>query len=833
MARPQNLSNLPYPEGQHNLSQHGDLPSTTVNEPNPHEELTAWLERVRAETLEKEPPAPTWTTRAIEFGGRLPPSARKAFFTTKKYAGKVRRAPATLAKRRRVRLTQQRIAAELPEVSRAELERRRKIVTQYVAAQTPESGPASAEPQPAPDRQADQHAPPHPPTPGGNAPGAGPGLRSVANPAVDISTADTADSTGETPTQPVVSVIIPVHNAIDDTLQCLRSLAENRPAVRTEIIVANDLSDPDSFAPVREVEGVTVLDNSTNLGFLHTCNRAAESAAGEYLFFLNSDTEVAPGAIDALVATFSEWANVGIAGSQLRYGDGTLQEAGGIVWNDATAWNYGKGGDANDPRYSYAREVDYVSGAALMVSRAVWDHLGGFDTAFAPAYYEDTDLCMAARQNGYRVIMQPASIIIHHEGRSYGTDTSQEGKHHQVVNHETFLRKWRTELQAHRNNAEEPEREKERSVRSRVLVIDARMLTPDKDSGSLRMRNMCRAVRDLGAKCTFLPHNQLADEPYASELRSQGIEVIGRPYIRSVEGFLAARGAEFDVVLMSRLEVASEHLTTVRQHCPKATVVYDTVDLHFLRQAREAELTGAVSGEFDPEATREAELAMVSRSDATLVCSTVEKDLLGELAPQARIDVLGNVHEPTALTAPAHERSGMLFVGGFEHPPNVDAVQWFVADILPLVTAAQPTAQLHIVGSRMIPEIEALASNNVVIHGFVPDLDPLYLASRVSVAPLRFGAGVKGKITGAMAHGLPSVGTTVAVEGAPFVAGEDLLVGDTPAAFAEAVVELLTDDALWERLHSNGMDAVGRHFGMEAAAGVLAALIDTPAPLNQ
>lgn len=633
-----------------------------------------------------------------------------------------------------------------------------------------------------------------------------------------------------TSAEPEISIVIPVYGAIDDLLACLESIAAFPPRASFEVIVANDATDEAEFAPVRSVGGLVIVDNPQNEGFLATCNRAAAVSRGALLWLLNSDTELTPDAADSLVQTFLDFPDVGAAGSKLVYGDGTLQEAGGIVWRDASAWNYGRGGDARHSEYDYARVADYVSAASLMVRRDVWDELGGFDTAYTPAYYEDTDLCMRIATSNRRVMYQSGSVVVHHEGKSYGTDVSQEGKHHQVVNRETFLGKWERELDARRANGDHPELERERGVQRRVLVIDARMLTPDQDSGSLRMMNLLVALTHAGCRCTFFPHNMAIDEPYAERLRVQGIEVIGAPGHRTVDAFLRARGGEFDAVLMSRLEVAVEHLTSVRRWCPQATVVYDTVDLHFLRLVRAARLADDKRLERAAETTRNDELATVARCDVTLVCSTIEQALIRELAPNARVEVVGNVHMPESdgendRPGP-RARTGMLFVGGFEHPPNVDAVCWFVADILPLIATQEPDVVFHIVGSRMIPQVEALAGPNVVVHGFVADLEPLYRSCRVSVAPLRFGAGVKGKVTQALAVGLPTVGTSVAIEGAPFVPDEHVLVADSADSFADQVLRLLCDDELWQRVSDSALATVQRHFGPDAAVATMADILE-------
>ncbi|NNE73157.1 MAG: glycosyltransferase [Acidimicrobiales bacterium] len=696
---------------------------------------------------------------------------------------KVKRIPAGVQRRVRTARMRRAIDAELPEVSAAELDRRRKIVEQFVA-ETTVTGP---------------HA----------------GGSGLVLPVAD---------------EPLVSVIIPVHNAIDETMACLRSIAKHAGSAPIEVIVANDESDEAEFAEVRDVSGLTVVDNATNLGFLRTCNEAAKSAQGRYLWLLNSDTEITEGALDAMVATFEQYPDAGAVGSMLVFPDGSVQEGGGIVWSDASAWNYGRGLEADHPDIGYPRIVDYCSAASLMVRRDLWEELGGFDTAFSPAYYEDTDLCMQLAERGHPVVYQPAAQVVHHEGASYGTDVTQEGKHHQVLNQETFYRKWSEQLRTRRPNAAEPLLERERTVTKRALIIDARMLTPDQDSGSLRMLNTLRALQRNGYKCTFVPQNMMLQRPYDEPLRVLGVEVTARPYVDTMESFLRARGPEFDIVLLSRLEVVEEQMSRVQRLCPRAKIIYDTVDLHFLRQVREEHITGAVSGGFDHVDTRDRELAAVQAADLTLVCSTAEVPLLEALVPDAAIEVLGNIHDvPDAEVVPVG-RDGLLFVGGFEHPPNIDAVRWLVADIMPLIIAERSGATVHVVGSKMPPDLLDLASPNVQVHGYVEDLDPLYDAARVCVAPLRFGAGVKGKITQALAHGVPTVATSIAVEGSGFVDGEHLLVADDPATFADACVRLMADDAAWADVSAAGQAALVERFGFEQAVRRVADIIAIVSP---
>ena len=277
------------------------------------------------------------------------------------------------------------------------------------------------------------------------------------------------------------------------------------------------------------------------------------------------------------------------------------------------------------------------------------------------------------------------------------------------------------------------------------------------------------------------------------------------PYVRSIPEFLGVRGNDFDIVLLSRHYVAAKHIDAARVFAPNALVVFDTVDLHFLREERLAELEGSASGISAARARRDEELALIAKADVTLVVSEVERALLQQLAPASRVMVLSNIHEPVPGGKPFAEREGLVFIGGFQHPPNTDAVLWYAQEILPRVREQLPGVPTYIVGSKVPAPLKALAAKDFIITGYVPDVAPYFSGCRVSIAPLRYGAGVKGKVNLAMSWGLPVVATTPSIEGMHLTEGEDVLIADDPAAFADAIVRLYRDEALWTRLAAGGL----------------------------
>lgn len=627
-----------------------------------------------------------------------------------------------------------------------------------------------------------------------------------------------------------VTVVIPCYENIDYTLRCVWSIVNAADATPVDILVVDDRS-PDGSghtlsALFDSVPTIHVKINDENLGFLRSCNAAVADCGTEFVFLLNNDTVVLDGYMDELVGTMERDPSIGLAGSKLLYPNGLLQEAGGIVWEGGAAANYGRLDDPSAPEFSFTRDVDYISGAAILIRRELWDAVGAFSDEFAPAYYEDTDLAMKVRRAGKRVVLQPLSRVVHFEGISSGTDLSSGIKQYQAINAEKFARSWEPELAAMGKAGDLSWDCVDRAVKGRILVIDAELPRPDKDSGSVTCFHMLRLLVEEGYRVTFLPSNLAYEGRYAIPLQRLGVQVIHAPYVFDPQSYISEHGGAYDLFIVSRAPVGRTFLSHIRSRFPGKKVVFDTVDIHHLRMLRQAELTGDQDLLESAFTMKRDELAMLTAADASLLVSSFEVDYLEEEIGPFPHMVLPLIYEPYQRVMGYAERKDIAFVGNFRHPPNMDSVKYLVEDVWPLVRKSGIDATLKLVGSYPPPELSDYAANDISVVGFVEDLEGFLETVRLTVAPLRFGAGVKGKVGNSLRMGVPVVGTPIATEGMGLVDGEHVLTARNTAELAAEIVRAYTDAELWERLSRNGQDYVLSSFGIEAAREKLVRLVN-------
>lgn len=631
---------------------------------------------------------------------------------------------------------------------------------------------------------------------------------------------------------PMVSIVIPVYNEFDYTYSCLKSILKNSGEIAYEILIADDCSTDVTREIEKIAKNVRLITTQRNVRFLLNCNHAAQYARGKYILFLNNDTQVQANWLEPLVSLIERDEKIGMVGSKLVYPDGYLQEAGGIVWQDASAWNYGNRKSPEDPEYNYVKEVDYISGAAIMIRKTLWKEIGGFDERFVPAYYEDTDLAFEVRKRGFKVIYQPLSVVVHFEGVSNGTDVESGLKQYQQINYQKFYEKWKGILQKeHEPNGVNVFTAKDRSNhKNHILVVDHYVPHHDQDAGGKCTYMYLKLFVKMGLQVTFIGDNFYKHEPYTTELNQMGIEVLyGNFYYNNWQNWLKENSHYFDYIYLQRPHISVKYIDLVRQYS-EAKIFYFAHDLHHIREYREYEMTKDPEKLESSKHWKEIEYDLFGKADVGHVVGSYEEGVMQEAFPDKPIRniplyiydrILKDINKDFS------ERCDLLYVGGFGHPPNVDAVLWFAKEVYPTVLKRYPEMKWHIVGGKVPKEIVELASDNIIIEGFVSDeaLEKLYRECRISVVPLRFGAGVKGKVVEASYYQIPLITTSIGAEGLPL---EDrfMLVEDDGNKMAELICNLYQDYDRLKLMSDNGKRFIENNFMLSEAERVIRLDVD-------
>lgn len=622
------------------------------------------------------------------------------------------------------------------------------------------------------------------------------------------------------PTQsnPKISIIIPFHSLPELTVRCLYGISRCQSGHAVEVIAVDDGSDEFTRAAVARVAGIKIVRHASAKGFVAACNAGATEARGEFLVFVNNDTFALPGWLDELVATFVRHPDAGVVGAVLIYPDGRLQEAGAIVWNNAAAFNIGRGQDPDDPDFCFAREVDYCSGAGLMIRRELFEKLGGFDQRYDPAYYEDADLCFRAREAGYRVYVQTLARLIHVEGGTAGTDINHGIKRFQAINRLKFEERWAERLCCAPAPLPFGISRFVLPGQRRIIVIDHALPAIDEDAGSVVLMEIIKLFQQLNYIVVFgAQHTPVRRERKVMALERLGVEVIRAPYYRSVVEFISVHKGQFDLILMVRHAIAEQVLVQLDRLAVRVPTILLNPDLHYLRTGREAALYNDAALAKRAANDKISELAVMRRTDVTITHSEEELRLLHDELPEKHIALLPWIIRPACSVPGFDARRDLLFLAGFAHRPNADAIIHFIRVHWPALRERLPGVGLRVVGSQQGDDIKGLAGNGVQVVGHVENLQAELDRARIAIAPLRWGAGVKGKVATAMAAGVPNVITPIAAEGMGLNNGETCLIAELGSDFIAAIERVYHSPEFWRSLSANGLRFAASHWSPEQA----------------
>ena len=610
---------------------------------------------------------------------------------------------------------------------------------------------------------------------------------------------------------PAVSIVLILYNQAELTYHCLRSLqALTLPA---EVVILDNGSSDRTGELLDRLDGAKVVRSPENLHFLRGVNRAAKAARGEALLLLNNDTWVEPGSVEAAWARLRSEPDVGAVGGKIVLPNGTLQEAGSIVWRDGSCLGYGRGRNPDDPEFSFRRDVDYCSGAFLMVRRGLFEALGGLDEAFAPAYYEETDLCMRLRASGARVVYEPQVRLTHFE---FGSAGSEAATALQERNRGLFVQRHAEALAAsHHPPGTRPifARMRERK-RGRILIVDDRLPDRSWGSGLGRAADLLRAVETAGWFVTYYPiRGPLV--PKAGPADDGEVEVLEGRGAEGLPATLAERADYYDAVLVSRphnMEVFRQALGVVPAFARTGGLIYDAEAIFSRRAAIRRAVFGWPPNPALDASELEAELALIQGAEAIVSVSEAEAATF-RTAAKGEVRVLGHAIAAQPAEAGFEARGDLLFVGALyeEGSPNTDSLVWFVRQVMPRLDAlVGEDWALTIAGRCSASSVLALAGPRVRLAGRVDDLGPLYASARALIAPTRFAAGIPMKVHEAAGAGLPAVATELIAGQLGWRHGQEIMASSTPEGFAEGCRALLTEAGTWARVRDGAVAAVRR-----------------------
>jgi len=584
--------------------------------------------------------------------------------------------------------------------------------------------------------------------------------------------------------------------------RCLAALARLPDPVSREILVLLNDADVDMRAMLdARATDVRVLESPVNLGFAGGCNRGAAAATGRYLAFLNDDTEVEAGWLESLVEIADPDPRVGAVGSCILSLEGSVQEAGSIIWQDGSTLGVGRGEPPESPALAFVHQVDYCSACSLLVRREAWNAVGGFCEDYFPAYYEDVDFCLSIRALGYRVLYAPCSRVRHCEGGS--SDPGFRVFLHRYQRRR-FRHRWGHVLPAF----EPPNPESAAAVRRaafrargcprRLLVVDDRLPDPTIGSGFGRMWDAVVELSEAGYAVSVWPSRGINES--FRQLGLRGIEIIPG----DLEAHLLEPGVLYDAVVISRPHNFERYQALVRACQPHSVLVYDAEAVYHRRIERNAELTSdgprAAGLAGQARKMRALETRVRARADFITCVSPSEEAFFHSTAGTAPIALVPLSLRGVRFSERRYgERSGIVFVAGWlggSDSPNGDGLTWFMSHVMPSITQRLPGCRLTVTGDCPHDLMERFGEW-AVFSGRVPNLASIYDGARVAVVPMRYGAGVKTKTVEALQYGVPVVATAIGAEGLPAHGPDVVSVADDPVLFAERVVSLHSDAPLW------------------------------------
>lgn len=626
---------------------------------------------------------------------------------------------------------------------------------------------------------------------------------------------------------PIVSIIIPASNRFNYTYKCIKSIFKAEHTLSFEVIIINETFNKSlkllSKKYLNKYRNNILHMKKKDNNIIKNFNKASKLCKGKYLMFLSDFTKVYDKSITYLIKQLEQDEKIGLIGSKIIFSNKTLKEAGGIICNNGEKLSYGKGDDANKPEYNYIKEVDFISGISFITRKSLWEKFGGLDEKFIQISYADVDLAFSIRKYEYKVIYQPKSLI-----KNYDNNFNKEKDLNDLenINKNKFIEKWKDELK-YQSNENDIYIARDRSYnKSMILVIDRYVPNFDKDAGGRFCYMYLNIFKEIGLKVTFLGDNLKIMEPYTSILQQKGIEVLyGNSYKKDkFETWLKNNIKYYKYIYLQRPAIAEKYFDLIKKNY-SGKILYFPHDLHFIRLSREFNISHNITTYELSKMMEKMERDIFNKVDIIHVVGSYEYNILKK---EYKNKTIRNIplyiydKQITNIEKDFSKRKNLIFVGGFEHAPNVDAILWFSKEIYPKIIQKFPNIKLHIISSKVPETIKKLNSTNIDIKGFLNDkeLYSIYQKCRLAIAPLRYGAGVKGKVIEAAYNQIPMVTTTIGGEGIDKSTGA-FIIEDNPKKMAELISNLYIDYTKLKQMSDSGKILIEKYYSKNRAKKIL------------
>ena len=630
---------------------------------------------------------------------------------------------------------------------------------------------------------------------------------------------------------PKVSILLVFFNQAHLSLLCLESIIEHTSEV--EVIIVDNHSTDETAQLLDLISGAKLIKNRDNLGFVKAVNKGAALATAENLLLLNNDARLEQGAIEFASETLESQEDIGAVGGKILLLDGSLQEAGSLIWQDGSCLGYGRGDDPRQPEYMFRRDVDYCSGAFLLFRKQDFTTLQGFDEAFAPAYYEESDFCVRLRKSGKRVVYDPRAIITHFEFASTGG--INKASELQLAHRQLFCQKHDDLLsQFYDHTRHSPLQARSPAGLHNVLVIDDRVPYPSMGSGYPRSCHLLKTLMAMPVRLTFYPLQFPHDD--WQEIYAQigmDFEVMLDHGRERLQDFLQTRIGFFDCIIISRdhnMDFFNQAAMLDPRIAQQTKVIYDAEALIAPRKIMRRRLMGDTVSEAETTSAIKQEVHKARLADAVVAVSEHEADYFRAYENKNTV-VAGHAIRPRHTSNAFASRKDLLFVGALreDDSPNVDSLVWFIGQCWPEIRTAEPDIRLVVVGDNTASSLNEINDKRIVFKGRQASIESFYDSCRVFIAPTRFAAGIPHKVHEAAAHGLPSVVTPLLAGQLTWSHDTELLVAESGQQFAEQCLRLYRSPELWARLQEGGLSAVSRNCSEEAFRQAIFSVVKQPA----